>query len=345
MNAKVAEKAISYIRFSSAKQELGDSLRRQTESAVKYAKANGLELDLSMSVSDLGVSGFKGKHLSKGAFGLLVDAIDKGTIKAPLHLIVENFDRLSRLEPSEGFDVIFKSLINKGVTIHTVSDSQVYSKASLAANPMQYLIIMMHLIRSNSESKIKSERVRQAWQNIKKETVKNKKHIASRYPYWLKKNDKGEFEFNEHYKTIRTITELFLKGYSCAKIAKHLNDNNISTLASYGSGRWDSARIQKLFARRTLLGYYQPGKYDSGKYILLGDEVKIYPEAVTQDEYYKIRSILSTKTIKTLNNKGRQGRLTNVFSKRLSFLNGSTARIIRIQKNTVPCIVSSKSIM
>ncbi|ELO1813420.1 recombinase family protein, partial [Vibrio fluvialis] len=36
--------AYSYIRFSSEKQKLGQSLQRQTERAKEYAQANGLTL-------------------------------------------------------------------------------------------------------------------------------------------------------------------------------------------------------------------------------------------------------------------------------------------------------------
>jgi DNA invertase Pin-like site-specific DNA recombinase len=36
--------AYSYVRFSSAQQALGDSLRRQVDEAEKYCRENGLEL-------------------------------------------------------------------------------------------------------------------------------------------------------------------------------------------------------------------------------------------------------------------------------------------------------------
>ena len=46
--------AYSYIRFSSAKQELGDSLRRQLKLAEAFAERNQLTLD-THSFQDLGV--------------------------------------------------------------------------------------------------------------------------------------------------------------------------------------------------------------------------------------------------------------------------------------------------
>lgn len=40
-------KAFSYVRFSSKKQALGDSLRRQVENSRQYAEQQGLALDES----------------------------------------------------------------------------------------------------------------------------------------------------------------------------------------------------------------------------------------------------------------------------------------------------------
>ena len=47
-------KAYSYIRFSTPEQALGDSERRQVESARDYATAHGLELDESLTFADKG---------------------------------------------------------------------------------------------------------------------------------------------------------------------------------------------------------------------------------------------------------------------------------------------------
>jgi len=55
-------KAYSYIRFSSEKQASGNSLRRQTEKArafIERRKDLGLELDVSLSLSDPAMSAYK----------------------------------------------------------------------------------------------------------------------------------------------------------------------------------------------------------------------------------------------------------------------------------------------
>jgi hypothetical protein len=54
--------AHSYIRFSTPEQAKGDSLRRQTELAEAYCRRNGLTLDTTLMLRDLGLSAFRGKN-------------------------------------------------------------------------------------------------------------------------------------------------------------------------------------------------------------------------------------------------------------------------------------------
>jgi hypothetical protein len=56
-------KAYSYVRMSTPEQRKGDSLRRQTELAENYARANNLELDATFKLHDIGVSAFDGSNL------------------------------------------------------------------------------------------------------------------------------------------------------------------------------------------------------------------------------------------------------------------------------------------
>ena len=47
----------NYVRFSSSRQERGDSKRRQKSSAVAYAKQHNLQID-NRRFEDLGVSSY-----------------------------------------------------------------------------------------------------------------------------------------------------------------------------------------------------------------------------------------------------------------------------------------------
>ncbi len=61
-------RAYQYSRFSTEKQEDGDSLRRQTALAKAYCERHGLTLDAS-TLADLGVSGYTGDNSTGGSWG------------------------------------------------------------------------------------------------------------------------------------------------------------------------------------------------------------------------------------------------------------------------------------
>src|SRR5687767_14753868 len=70
-------KAYSYLRFSSARQADGDSIRRQTDAAARYASTHGLTLDTSLTFRDLGVSAFEGKNIREGgALHAFLEAVE-----------------------------------------------------------------------------------------------------------------------------------------------------------------------------------------------------------------------------------------------------------------------------
>jgi DNA invertase Pin-like site-specific DNA recombinase len=72
--------AYSYIRFSSEPQAWGDSRRRQTAAATRYARQNDLALDDGLTFQDLGVSAFRGRNSRTGALGAFLAAIELGVI-------------------------------------------------------------------------------------------------------------------------------------------------------------------------------------------------------------------------------------------------------------------------
>jgi DNA invertase Pin-like site-specific DNA recombinase len=114
-------KAISYLRFSTPEQALGNSTERQIKAARNYCLRNGLELDENLSIADEGLSGYKGHNLKEGAdLGDFLNAVKADKIPTPVALIVENLDRLSR----QGIDKtteLLKSLTAHGVDVHVIS--------------------------------------------------------------------------------------------------------------------------------------------------------------------------------------------------------------------------------
>ncbi|TOA15962.1 recombinase, partial [Vibrio parahaemolyticus] len=89
-----------YIRFSSSIQQKGSSLERQQKLIDDYLKSRP-ELTLSnLQYQDLGLSGYKGKHLEND-LGKLLEAIESKHIKEGDYILVEAMDRLGRLPELE----------------------------------------------------------------------------------------------------------------------------------------------------------------------------------------------------------------------------------------------------
>ncbi|EJZ0377667.1 recombinase family protein, partial [Escherichia coli] len=87
------KKLYSYIRWSTDKQTGNTSLERQTEKAKQYAAIHGLEY---VQILDAGVSAFRGKNTTQGAFSGFINAVKAGVISSDSWLYVENLDRLTR---------------------------------------------------------------------------------------------------------------------------------------------------------------------------------------------------------------------------------------------------------
>jgi hypothetical protein len=117
--------AISYIRFSSAQQSEGDSLRRQLEMTRTYAATYSLLLDESLTYRDLGVSGWKGKNRTEGMLKALLDGIKAGRVRPGTALLVERLDRLTR----EGFMTgvtLMMDILKAGIEVHSVASGRIF---------------------------------------------------------------------------------------------------------------------------------------------------------------------------------------------------------------------------
>jgi DNA invertase Pin-like site-specific DNA recombinase len=177
-SATKAPKCYSYIRFSTPEQLKGDSLRRQLELSERYAKDNGLILDDSLKMRDLGISAFKGEHRTKGALGRFQKLVEEGKITKGSTLIVESLDRLSR---EEVFDALsrFMDIIRAGIKVATLADQMEYTRESINANlGMQLMFSLLTIGRAHEESLMKSKRLGAAWE-AKRRNI-DKKNLPER---------------------------------------------------------------------------------------------------------------------------------------------------------------------
>lgn len=248
-------KAYSYIRFSSVRQEVGDSLRRQEKLAVDYASAHNLELD-TRSYRDLGVSAFRGKNATEGSLKMFLDAVSEGKIEAGSYLLVESLDRISRDEVPEALELLL-SVVRKGILIVTLMDQKVYSRASIRADHGISLIISISLMsRAHEESATKSTRVRAAW----KQKRASGEILTAMAPAWLTLSaDRTRWILDKKkVETVERIFELALEGNGAPAIARELNRVKVPTMKS--AERWTFGTVAAVLKNQAVIGRFTPKK-------------------------------------------------------------------------------------
>src|ERR1700693_1779651 len=111
--------AYSYIRFSSPEQAKGDSIRRQTEAAREWCQRNGLCLEETTTLLDLGKSAYTGEHRKnpdRHALAGFLKLVEAGKVPRGSYLIIENLDRLSREHERDALR-LWMDLLDHGVNI------------------------------------------------------------------------------------------------------------------------------------------------------------------------------------------------------------------------------------
>jgi len=290
--------AYSYVRFSSDRQELGDSLRRQVALAEEYAKQHGLTLN-KKSYRDLGISAFKGKNAAEGALAAFLQAVDASLIPKGSYLLVEGFDRLSRAQVDDALE-LFLSITRRGIVIVTVSDGQVYSKETIKENWTKLIVALAIMSRANEESATKSKRAREVVQTRLTGGVP----LGHSMPPWLYVNEAktGYGVHSDKADIVRRIFEMSLKGNGLYLITKTLNLEGVPVLRNARDG-WSISGVKQLMNNPNVIGTLR-SKH--------GDYEDHYPAIIEKTVYYEALRLMSERNKA---GKGRKGEnVANLFS-------------------------------
>jgi DNA invertase Pin-like site-specific DNA recombinase len=291
-------KIYSYVRFSSDKQEEGDSLRRQTELAEKWAASHpelgALELDTS-TYRDLGVSAFRGDNAETGRLAEFRDAIRTGLVETGSYLIVESLDRLSRTTAWDAMTIL-REIVKSGVIVVTLLDGQIYTKDNID-DPMKLIMGLLIYIRANEESKMKSNRGSANWKRKRQDAV-NGKVMSKLVVSWLEvTGDKDNRQFSiieDKAATVRMIVDLFLSGKGCQAIATKLNTDNVPMLRN--GKRWEPRSIHSILSNPALCGRYQMG--EKAVQAIEPPIDNYYPALISVDTFNEISLMLNTGNVK-----------------------------------------------
>lgn len=280
--------AYSYIRFSTPEQTKGDSLRRQVELSETYAEKHGLNLDLSLTIRDLGVSAYDSSNITKGALGVFLQGAKAGRIPSGSYLLIESLDRLSRAQVLTALK-IFISILDEGIIICTLTDSMQYSRESVDKNFSELLISLTIMSRAHEESKMKSLRLSAVWKK-KRDNLSIKK-FSAHCPYWLTLNrEKNRFDVvDANAKTVNYIFELAASGLGNFTIVKRLNTEGVGNFGR--AAGWCTSSIQAMVNNRAVLGEFQPHTKVNKKRIPEGDPiVSYYPAIVSEELFYRVQT-------------------------------------------------------
>ena len=252
--------AYSYKRFSSNAQEGGDSIRRQTAAAAKYIEDHpelDLVLDTTLSLTDEGVSAYKGKNFKQGALGVFMRAVFDGLIPSGSWLLLEGWDRFSRQPVNEAASGLL-SLINEGIVVVTLHNLTVYRKEDFSGiegvvNLMGALIAMQG---NHQEQVTKGKRVAAAWKNNYAKAAAGGHVVTKIAPFWLEVNSErtGWHVLEDKAVVVREIYERRAAGEGNTKIANDLTARGVPTSKGKGTGLWHPSAVAKLLASDTPAG-------------------------------------------------------------------------------------------
>lgn len=304
--SELSPTAYSYVRFSTARQLLGDSLRRQVEACEKYCKEHNLNLH-PVSYRDLGVSAFKRNNVEKGALAAFIGACKSGKIEKGSYLIIEQFDRLSRDETDTALELLLDLIKRCGIVVVTLVDQKVWDRKAIKETGNLVLAIVF-MSRAHNESAAKADRLRSVWGQKKLralESTGNGRIVTSECPRWLKPNkDKTGFEpIPERVESIKKVFDMRIGGYGISSIVTKANEERWTVagkravrkpgeaaeafeLRKQQGMTWHTSTVGRLLRNRALLGEYQPHENDrerSGKRNPIGEPIQNYYPAVIDE--------------------------------------------------------------
>lgn len=296
----VTRRAYSYKRFSSPKQARGDSIRRQTEFEQRIVKEMDLLLDDTLDLSDTGVSAFYGKNNKFGALAEFMKLVESGRIPEGSVLIVENIDRLSRENVFDAFN-LFSRIIGAGITLVTAEPYDVYDKATVQSNVAKLMVPLVYMMRAHDESKTKSHRIHQAWNQRRKRAIEEGRPLSERCPYWLKVVGKQKFEVvEERAQVVRQIYGWVREGLGITRIVKRLVESETPCFGK--KGVWQSTYVRKLLTWPAVCGEMQPFLWKEGKRVPHGEpRADFFPAIISREEYDLTRATMKDR-------RGKDGR-------------------------------------
>lgn len=272
--------AYSYIRFSSDQQQHGASLARQEDMVGKWLVVHPDYQRSTQRFEDLGISGYKGKHLDN-AFGRLRAAVESGVIKAGDCVLIEAIDRAGRLAPSIMLNLLTE-IVNAGVSLVSLDDGIVYD--SNPANSNNLFLLVAKVQQAHQYSDALSRRVKDAYARKREKAAKGE-FTERRTPLWLE-NTGTEVRLVEGVAPfIVQIFQDYADGIGERRILARVRGQHplLENL--------NPTTIKKWLKNPTAIGRWQPWPVDGVEQAPIED---VYPAVISKELWYRVQKQLAS---------------------------------------------------
>lgn len=284
----MVKQAFSYIRFSTKKQQHGDSLRRQVERARAFCARMQWTLN-EASYQDLGVSARKGKNALLGNLGEFLRAIEKGSVKPGEALIVESLDRITRAGVDSGFQLI-RSILISNVDVVTLTPERHFTRDSLEKIETRIEIELI-LKRAAEESEMKEMRALEVAKTKRKRAAETGEALSGRTPGWIRIGEDGKPQLIKgRAEVIQKILQWAAAGYGFTSIVRRLKAENIPP---FKKAPWNRQYLAQLLKDERVIGKLQPLR--KNKTNRPDPLPTYYPPAATEAEWFAARARIAQR--------------------------------------------------
>ncbi|MTI12868.1 recombinase family protein [Sansalvadorimonas verongulae] len=286
---------LSFIRFSSIKQELGSSLDRQMFLAERWVEQQNQISDNTYVLSpqsyrELGVSGFRNTIDRRPALSEFLGLCKAGKIVEGSILLCEKIDRLSR-RPIQETQKLISDILETGVEIVLIQEGMHLNRDS----PNRYdevIRLATYIHMANQYSQNLQERVSHA-KNKLKDKARQGIPIRKRLPFWISyDSETQDYYLNDRQVVVRFMIERRLAGDGFSLIAKKLNARLGDPLYKPPwSDKWNRTTISDTLRKPVIIGTYTIGRVDETTKFHAQDMIPGYfPSIATVGEYKQVSS-------------------------------------------------------
>lgn len=280
-------------------------------------------IELDESLRDEGVSGYEGDNIESGALGVFLEKCRNSEIPKKSILIVEAFDRLTRMKKTRAHRLFWELLEYVDLVVLRLGDDLITEDRVNEDESLIYSIVAA-LNLSHMESKQKADRLKRAW-NEKRVKAEQGYLMTKKAVGWMKvENYDGKTKIDpktqmiklyrsgsnqvvvslieDRAKVVKDIFKWYTKGVPIREIQRKLNAQKIKPFGK--APFWRKSSIDKILNSHQAYGGYQLGEYrttEEGKKerVEVGGVIKNYfPKVITEKVWKSVQQARQTGNFK-----------------------------------------------